>query len=378
MANRYWVPVLGSGTGNWSDTAHWSTTSGGSGGADVPTSSDDVFIDSNSGFGSGGTITTDVTGVCHDFTSTSGHNYTIIYGDDDFYIYGSAVFEAGTTFDADSGIFTNFVSTSGGETITCNGASIYYASFAGVGGGWALQDDLVVETCFAFIAGTFDANDNNVTAKYFYFHAGTGYVPTVIMGSGIWNPNGNTDDSPYFSIWEIQEENGEVVTFNCETSTIKITDSSSATKTFMGGGKTYNNIWFTGTGTGNFIIERSNTFNDFKIDTPPHKVTFEDSTTNIVSTFTVSGTAGKLIIIDCTFGTDPFILSKSSGTVVCDYLDISNSNATGGATWYAGSHSADTTNNDGWLFEDVPAPSTTIKSKNGGLLLLNNNILNSL
>ena len=36
MANRYWV---GNG-GNWSDTAHWSTTSGGSGGASVPTSTD--------------------------------------------------------------------------------------------------------------------------------------------------------------------------------------------------------------------------------------------------------------------------------------------------------------------------------------------------
>ena len=29
MANRFWV----GGTGNWSDTARWSTTSGGAGGA---------------------------------------------------------------------------------------------------------------------------------------------------------------------------------------------------------------------------------------------------------------------------------------------------------------------------------------------------------
>lgn len=46
------------------------------------------------------------------------------------------------------------------------------------------------------------------------------------------------------------------------------------------------------------------------------------------------------------------ILSKSSGVVQCDYLDISNSNGTGGAQWYAGAHSVDTTNNDGWIFED--------------------------
>ena len=49
MANRYWI----GGTGNWSATAHWSATNGGEGGADAPTSSDDVFITSLSGFGSG-------------------------------------------------------------------------------------------------------------------------------------------------------------------------------------------------------------------------------------------------------------------------------------------------------------------------------------
>ena len=47
MAARYWI----GGTGNWNDTAHWSTTSGGVGGASVPTEADDVVFDSNSGTG---------------------------------------------------------------------------------------------------------------------------------------------------------------------------------------------------------------------------------------------------------------------------------------------------------------------------------------
>lgn len=42
MANRFLVA-----TGNWNSTSVWSTTSGGSSGASVPTSTDDVFIDSN-------------------------------------------------------------------------------------------------------------------------------------------------------------------------------------------------------------------------------------------------------------------------------------------------------------------------------------------
>jgi len=48
MADRYWV----GGSGNWTDTARWSITSGGSGGASVPTASDAVYIDDSSGSGS--------------------------------------------------------------------------------------------------------------------------------------------------------------------------------------------------------------------------------------------------------------------------------------------------------------------------------------
>ena len=47
MADRYWVG--GSGTWNASSTAHWSATSGGASGASAPTSSDNVFFDTNSG-----------------------------------------------------------------------------------------------------------------------------------------------------------------------------------------------------------------------------------------------------------------------------------------------------------------------------------------
>lgn len=49
MADRYWV----GGTGSWDGTAgtKWATTSGGAGGASVPTSADDVYFDNNSGTG---------------------------------------------------------------------------------------------------------------------------------------------------------------------------------------------------------------------------------------------------------------------------------------------------------------------------------------
>ncbi|WP_079716922.1 DUF7507 domain-containing protein [Parapedobacter luteus] len=44
---RYWI----GGGGDWNDASHWSTESGGPGGACVPTVANDVYFDANSGFG---------------------------------------------------------------------------------------------------------------------------------------------------------------------------------------------------------------------------------------------------------------------------------------------------------------------------------------
>lgn len=75
MANRYWV----GGTGTWdsSNTTNWSATSGGTGGASVPTSSDDVFFNANSGsgvvtLGAATVRTIDLRGFTGSFSSSGG------------------------------------------------------------------------------------------------------------------------------------------------------------------------------------------------------------------------------------------------------------------------------------------------------------------
>ena len=68
MADRYWV----GGTGTWdgTSTTNWSASSGGSSGASVPTSADNVFFDANSNVGTGAfTVTMATTPrVCNDIT----------------------------------------------------------------------------------------------------------------------------------------------------------------------------------------------------------------------------------------------------------------------------------------------------------------------
>lgn len=465
---RYWV----GGTGNWSDnTNHWSDSSDGSPGATKPTSSDDVFIDENSGFGSGGTITIDENSAFKDFTSTSGHTYTI--GFDGYWTircWGSFIGESGLSFGqyGEKDRFIYFSALSGSESVTSNGCELPRLTFGPeeeeecswtitdntgavdlglYSGSVTLGGDLILTGELDLENGTFDANDYNVTANDFYFYADDGYTPTVYMGSGIWEATGT------FGIWYIEQYNDEVVTIVPETSTIKFSDVSKSSKslyfyddTANETGKTYNNFLFSGDGA--LFVNGSNTFNNFEISSTPGDVAFEAGKTQIISSFTVSGSIGNVIRIDSsdgegsingsptswsypsggsgyvvgdviygnagnknfyfevtevdgsgapTNGQTLFIgsgysiandvpclggtgsgatfdilairsgigqhtLSKSSGTVECDYLDISNSNATGGATWYAGSHSVDTDNNDGWIFSDA---STSVNTSRG-------------
>ena len=355
---RYWV----GGSGNWNDAAtHWASISNGSPSVgNLPTSVDDVVIDSNSGL-SGGTISLNgayYSAVCHDFTSTTGFNYTIDYVSSDFSIFGSAVFESGLTWY--TGTWTYFASNSTGETIQLNGCTIYYISFGdqqGVGNGdtgeWTILDnlsvtnifyqetgsvitngDITIGSDFNLFGGTFDANDKNITVVDSTIEAEAGITTTLNMGSGIWEVT--------VGGWSVFESGGGSVVINAETSKLLF----SAYPSFYGGGKVYYDI--------EFQLD-ANLYNNFTVHdltlTAGKFYVFEDEkTVTFTGNLVAIGSVGNLIELFSSSTGTQFIFSKPSGIVDCDYLDISDSNATGGASWYAGIHSEDTTNNDGWIW----------------------------
>ena len=298
----------------------------------------------------GGTITlNEINGNCHDFTSNSGHTYTLKDTDQNhnngLICSGSLILESGLTYDSAS---IQLVSVDTGETLTFDNATLLDGIILmGEGGAWTLQDDLVISGVaggFDQQSGTFDANDNNITARLFLFRASTPSAPTVIMGSGTWEATRSG------SVWRITEDDG-VVTIVPETSTIKYTNIDVDDKNFIGGNKIYNNIWFSGSGNGNRVVMDSNTFNDLKIDAG-NTAKFSPDSTQTVTTFTAIGTDGNLIVLDSLDPITGQFNLYSDSLIVCDYLDIKNSNA--GSIWYAGSHSVDSGNNTGWIFSGPP------------------------
>lgn len=152
MANRYWR----GGSGNWSDTAKWSDTSGGAGGFSVPTSSDNVFFDTNS-HTTNYTVTVDTsTRQCLNFTATAPASGNLTFaGSQNLEIYGSLSLYSGMvrTFTGQ----WQFKSTTTGNTINLAGVSLGSTLlFDGVGGKWTLASNVVTTGSINLTNGHFD------------------------------------------------------------------------------------------------------------------------------------------------------------------------------------------------------------------------------
>lgn len=111
----YWV----GGSGDWNDRAHWSTSSGGTGGACVPFMNDDVIFDINSGLASG-TVTTSSSSFCRDMNWMAGVG-NVIFNESAssmFSAYGSVVLQPTVTMNA-----TIELRGSANTTVTINGST---------------------------------------------------------------------------------------------------------------------------------------------------------------------------------------------------------------------------------------------------------------
>jgi hypothetical protein len=237
-----------------------------------------------------------------------------------------------------------FGSTYTGLTITFlvstffNGGGLTFGGF-GVNGAGITVDLFGPLTLVGTLTLTEGAlNLNNISISTGAFSSSNSNTRTLDMGSGTWTITGSGA-----SAWNTATVTG--LTLNPSTSTISMTSASA--KTFAGGGSTYYNL--NQGGAGALTISGSNTFNNIANTVQPNTVTFTAGTTQTVSTFGLSGTAGNLITINSSSAGTQATLSKASGTVNAQYLAIQDSNATGGATWNA-LFSTNLGNNTGWIF----------------------------
>jgi|GEM_PF-5110908 hypothetical protein len=405
--NKFWI----GGAGNWSDTSHWSGQSGGVGGSPLPTSSQNVLFDSNSGTG---TATIDTASVTVTDLNDSSANITIATSSNGITVAGNltvngtlsgatavtlsgsgkTIFGTGTlsapqtisgnqTVDSTSTLAITGTTTINNSIVVTNNGSPTVSNLGSGTGTWTQGSNSVLTYLgTGSVTPTLTATASGNTVNYTgdgattiknttYYNLQVGNAQTQAAGR-TYTLGGDTTVSNALTVGPAlgsftQTLAGSTFTltlsgtgtvfsmqnkgsYNAGTSTISITDTSSSSKTFAGAGKTYGNLSITGAGTGAVIFTGANTFANFTINAPK-TVTFPaNNVTTITGTFTATGSSGNVITINSSASGTQAVLSKASGTVSVDWVSLKDSKATGGALFYAGANSTNVSGNTGWVF----------------------------
>ena len=360
MADRYWI--LGTGTWDSTSTTNWSASSGGAGGASVPTASDNVFFDANSNVGvTAFTVTmANSPRVCNDFTASGLDGVMTLAGTSiGLTVSGSLTFQA-TNFTRTYTGTTTFNATTTGKTVTTNGVA-FGASliFDGVGGGWTLgsaisygssTNNLIVSN------GTFDTSSSGN-----YAVTGGGFSSTNANFRTI-NLNASTITlSSTATVWSMATSTN--ATLNAGTSTINCT--SGAVFTFAGGGLTFYNVAITSTDISNPVMTGANTFNNLTI---AGQTAIGVGTLSINANQTINGTltvsagtaaAYRILIFSNTFGTPRTLTCAAVSLTDTDFRDIT---IAGAASPASGTRLGDAKGNSGITF---PAAKTVYYRQTG-------------
>lgn len=337
---------------NWSSSASWSNTSGGTGN-DIyfPLAQDTAIIESTAP-ASGSTLNLNAAynvGTI-DMSARTSNTMTLATSTNAPTIYGNWINGTGTTL---TGTGTLTFAGRGSQTVTSAGKTFPQAvAIISPGGSVTLQDAYTgsaTSNTIQLQAGTFDANGYNVTLSGPFLANYTG-TRTAAIGSGTWTLSGATAGG----VWNASTSTNLTVT---GTGTISLTSASS--KTFAGGGLSYSGITVDQGGAGTLTITGNNTFKDITNtykSTGATTISF-GTTTQQVSQWTAAGEASRLLTIQGTSASSPcnLILTGATDPSV-DYLAITGVRAYNLTdTWYAGTNS---TNNGslGWYFENAPIP----------------------
>lgn len=305
-----------SGAASVSNVAKWVTTDGGSTQARVPLLQDRAWFTANS-FTGASTVTMD----CPRIGSVDMSAVTVAMG----WTLGNAISCYGNY------ILGNYIIMSGNQILNLSGRgsfnfnsygkAVFYFAINSPGANYINLSNITTSVnsgySFEIINGTFDFNDFDFSGNAINI---TGASAISYLGNGFINLTRATTGSAL--------NIGPTSTVYPEGSTIKFNPASGSNNiTFMGGGKSFNRVIFSGAHTGNFIVTFSNTFAHLEVE-PGRKLQVTAVTTQTVANFVANGKVASRITLSSTT-TSPFNLVLS-GTKYhqTHYLDVQNCNAT--------------------------------------------------
>lgn len=320
---------------SWISSGNWFLGSGGTGGAGRnPLPQDSVVFDAGT-FGTTGLsvgISNQLGGK--DFTWSGVTNGGKLVVASNLQLFGNIDFDStiNTASSAGSFLFRGVdpcTITTGGAML--NGVGIdAYSELAFVG-------DVATDRYVQVQGGsTFSDGGHSVTAKNF-FASGT------INITGDWTLTGN-DSTAGGSVWDVSS-----ATVTGAPGVVKLTDATANDKTFKGGGHEYGTIWLSGSGSGAYNVEGSNTFSEVKISDGDKTIKFTAGTTTTVDT--VAGFDANAATITSRTAAAHYLVKSGEGVIEMPAgATVSYSVASPADTFYAGFIGADLGNNANWTF----------------------------
>jgi len=319
------------GAQNWSATG-WAPGSGGTPDINNFPLAQDTAVFDNTGAVTG-TITINAAWNIGTFdASLRTSAMTLTTGSNAPFVYGDWKFGTGVTSSSTTGTIT--FATRGTETITSNGVTFGCpVTINCVTGTVQLADALSLgaNRTLTLTTGTFDAVSYNVTTGS--FDSSASGTRTLKMGSGTWTLSGTA------TVWSGIETN---LTFYKGTANIVLSDTSTAARTFAGGGLSYNKLTIGGaTGTSTLTITQNNQFTELaSTKTVAHTIAL-GTTTQTFGKWTVTGTSGNVVTLTGT-GTSHVLAGACTDSI--DYLVMGSIGfaATSPGEFYAGANSTGT------------------------------------
>jgi hypothetical protein len=352
----YWV----GGTGNWSSTTKWATSSGGASGAAIPTSFDAVNFDSASN-ATAYTATIDA-GVtlarCASFTMAGPAAGNVTFaGTVGIAFHGNVSFAA-------TGItrtYTGAMQWAGNAsyTFTTNGLTLGSAcTVVGVGSTWTLGS-AINTGAFTFTYGAFSTSASNysITSGGAFSSNNTNVRSVSLNNSTLTLSTVNSSAISFGSITNL--------TFSAGASQINLSGNTTG---ISSGGLTFNNVSFTGTTASGITITGANTFNTLSFagltGAGINTVTFNADQT--ISTLTLNaGTASayRTFLASNTIGTTRTLTvgTLTAGAADIDFRDIT---IAGAAAPISGTRFGDAKGNSGITF---PAAKTVYWAQASGV-----------
>lgn len=353
MADRYWIA---SSAANWDNSANWSTTSGGSGGASVPGNGDTAIFDSN-GLGdctiSNNTFNASAVNMKSGYTGTFSPGFETV-------INGDLIINGGTLDNSQGKIRVEGPSIEIGSGATLVGDDTVFELRVALSQGYTIQSAISIPFNFNVVQNNYLTNTLTVSSNLVFsynFSLSNGYGSDLTFDVNDYNIEFRGD----INLSEDTGDNGSL-TWTQGTGTVTFSGSSNQSVNFLAESvedididKTGGTVTLTGgvdtdsltlsagtldidgqavDSTGNLTMAAGTVMND----------TAASGTISIGGSLDINGASGT----ECTWSDAD--IDQLDGTGDADYCTVSNSNNSSGTDIDATDNCTDGGGNTGWTF----------------------------